>query len=109
MKEIDDQRRAAIIETGLAGEFWQEILLPLITNRQKSMEIALRNPSLTRKHEVPDDYCRGQLEFADLMLDQPRMLAESIRMVEIEEKLEVERQRNDDLRAHYGLGYNAGE
>jgi len=101
---MDDLRRAQIIEEGLASEFWREILLPLFTERKLVMEMALKNPKMTRKHDLPDDYCRGQLDLAELALDQPTLLAETIRNAQVEEQLNEQRERRDDLIAHTGWG-----
>lgn len=108
-KELDDLQRARIIEEGLAGEFWRKILLPLLTLRKKALEAALRDPDVARKYKMPDDYIRGGLALAELLLDQPALLAETIRNAEIEEVLEKQRQYQYDLVAHNGLGSLADE
>ena len=101
---MDDLKRAEIIENGLASPFWKEVLLPMLQERKKTAERGLRNPSLTRKHSMPDDYLRGILDLTEMLIDHPPVLAETIRNAAVEEKLAETRDFKDDIIAHYGRG-----
>jgi hypothetical protein len=96
--------RVQLIETGLASQFWKEIIEPLLTARQMSCTAALRDPSIARKHSLPDDYIRGILDLAEMLLNQPKLIAESERAAEIEERINAKREAYDDAIAHYGRG-----
>lgn len=103
-EQIDDLRRVQIIETGLASEFWRLILKPLLTDRLTAATTAIRNPSLTRKHNLPDDYLRGISDLAETLLSQPRLIAETVRQAAVEEKMAYDRDVRDSVIAHYGRG-----
>lgn len=101
---MEDLERVQVINAGLSSPFWKEILKPMLEQRKLSSEIALRNPSVTRKHALPDDYLRGILDLAEELLNQPPILAESIQNAAVEEKLAEQRDLKDSVIAHFGRG-----
>ena len=101
---MDDEKRIQIINEGLAGAFWQEILKPLLEQRHAAMTAALRDPDLARKHKLPDDYVRGQLDLAEMLLSQPQLIAETTSNAMVEEKLAAQREFQDGVIAHMGRG-----
>lgn len=107
--QLNELERADLIATGLAGDFWQKVLKPLLEDRHMAMQAALRNPDLARKHKLPDNYIRGQLDLAELLLSQPRLEMESLQNAAVEEKLVAQREKEDILTAHYGFGWQPSE
>lgn len=103
-EQMDDARKLAIIEEGLASDFWKEILKPMLEARCQTAYAAWKDPSLARKHKVPDNYLRGALDLAETLLDQPRLIADSLRTAILEERIAKERDMKDSVIAHFGRG-----
>lgn len=104
---MDPLRRAMLIDQVLASEGWREVFAPLLMERKRAMEHALRNPSLLSKHKIPPDYARGQLDLVDYLLEHPQEIAETDRNAAVEETLA---DRRDSVYSSLAdLGYGHGE
>lgn len=103
---MDANRRAELIQQVYASEGWREVFAPLLIERKRAMEYALRNPSLLHKHAIPDDYARGQLDLAEFLLEHPKMIAETDQMASEEDLLAQKREMLYDALGE--LGYGSG-
>lgn len=97
--------RASLIDQVYASQGWREVFAPFLTERKRALELALRNPSLARKYNMPDDYIRGRLDMIEEILDRPRQMAEIDRNAAVEEILAQKREEEYDLRSRVGPGY----
>lgn len=101
---MEDEQKVRLINEGLSSAFWKEILEPLITQRHDAMAQSLRNPDQARKLKIPDDYIRGQLDFAEMLLNQPKLIAETTSNSLVEERMHEKREVEDEYRAYMGHG-----
>lgn len=104
MQGKEQLERASLIDQVYACQGWALVFQPMLEEKYRTYQLALRNPDAARKARMPDDYVRGWLEALEWIMLTPRREAEVERNAGIEEVLVKQRHDEDMARASVGFG-----
>lgn len=96
--------RASLVDSVYASPGWQQVFQPLMEEKYRMYEVALRNPDIARKAKMPDDFIRGALATLEWIMTTPRLNAEIDRNTGVEEILQQKREEKDNRMASLGFG-----
>ncbi len=105
----EDMHLISKVRATLASPGWKEVMEPQMRERKNTMDKALRDPSLARKHRLPDDFVRGYLECFDWFLENYVRWAETSEVAYTEEVLAERRASMYDDVAKNGFGSPDGK